>query len=117
MESIDSIYLRHSTHYAEVLSLADDLCRKGEDSAEGALLLLEECWENIKLGQYRASEYAHINEDAAELCCKYPINGLKALSISSNSREHVQWVLAALSTVRRMMDIVGEAILLNNLAD
>ena len=95
---------RHAQHYLAVLSDADKLYQKGEESLWTCLMIFDLEWKNIQTGQLWAEKNARSNEIATMLCSAYPRDGFYLLGLRQHPQERIRWLEPALNAARQLKD-------------
>jgi tetratricopeptide (TPR) repeat protein len=111
----DEAERRHTAHYLEVASAANDLYLKGGEAILKGLRLFDTEWANIRAGQAWAAAHANEDEEAAKFCSDYPGRSWELLDLRLHPREHIKWLEAALAAARRLKDRLREGAPLGNL--
>jgi tetratricopeptide (TPR) repeat protein len=105
---------RHSVHFADLLSKANQLYLKGGDSVKQGLSLFDLEWTNIEAGQAWAAENSAKGDVAAGLCSAFP-DWPYLLELRLHPRERIRWLEAALAAARILKHRQAEGAHLGNL--
>jgi len=95
---------RQAQHYLTVLSDADKLYLKGEESLRACMVIFDLEWKNIQAGQLWAEKNAMSNEIATALCSAYPLEGFYLLGLRQHPQERIKWLMPALNAARQLKD-------------
>src|SRR5205085_7208593 len=104
-------------HYCDELGKADDLYLKGGEALNQGLVLFDLEWRNIRAGQAYAVARAAEENEAAELCNRFPSSGAYLLHLRQHSRERIEWLKAALIAARQLNRRLDEGAHLGNLGN
>jgi len=108
--------LRHSEHYINVLSLAEEYFLKGNEWILKGLQLFDKEKTNIFAGHSWAVKGLEGNHSAAiDLCESYPNAGVNVLDLRLSPDEKKRWLETALEACRKSDDRVAEEAHLGNL--
>lgn len=106
---------RHAQHYCTVLADADKLYLEGHKAVMRGLAVADLEWDNILAGHGWAVAHAQDNDNAADLCNRYPDAGVYVLALRLHPRQHIVWREAALQAARRLNLRQAEGVHLGNL--
>jgi tetratricopeptide (TPR) repeat protein len=105
----------HARHYQAILSTANDLYLQGGTEVLRGLGLFDLERANVEAGQGWAAEQADSDEEAAELCIKYPDSGVYVLNLRQHPHERIRWFELMLTAARRLKRPNAEGWALGNL--
>jgi len=106
---------RQASHYARLLTAADDLYLKGGDGVVQGLALFDLERANIEAGQRWSVAGAAENDEAAKLCSHYGGQGNHVRNLRQRPRERIGWIEAAVGGARRINDRAAEGVHVGNL--
>jgi tetratricopeptide (TPR) repeat protein len=106
---------RHSEHFGDVLSRADELYMKGGEKILAGLELFDLEWPNIQAGQIWAEKNLECDHSAANLCRMYYSTGVYVLSLRLDPVQKISWNKAGIRASRCLGDKVMEVDCLDNL--
>jgi tetratricopeptide (TPR) repeat protein len=107
--------LRHAAHYCSELDKANTLYLRGGDALKQGLALFDLEWRNIRAGQACAAACAAEENQAAELCNRFPVAGAYLLDLRQHPRERIEWLKSALIAARQLKQQGDEGAHLGNL--
>src|SRR5262249_14305907 len=102
LQDAHEIQQRLADHYLEVLRKANAYYQYGDAGMRYGFKLLEQDWEQIKLGQKWATLNAATDARAAALCIAYVQVGAELLELRQDSTERLSWLETALDIARRL---------------
>ena len=102
-------------HYCDELSKAKTLYLQGGEAIKQGLALFDLEWRNIEAGQTWAAACAAADNQAAELCNRFPLAGVYLLDLRQHAREHVKWLKSGLTAARQLKRRADEGVHLGNL--
>ena len=102
-------YLRHARHFADVLGLASEEYRGGEEGLGRAVRRLDADWQNILRAWSWTRSHGSEDDEAARLCCGYLKAGKRWPSMRLTPKEHEDFARAAVACARRLGDGPAEA--------
>ncbi len=112
----EAALLRHSEHYRDVLSIADDIYKQGKEGTLKGLALFDQERANILAGQSWAEKNLEGNSSAViDLCKSYPNVGAYVLDLCLSPHEKIPWLETALEACRKSNDKAAEGANLGNL--
>ena len=95
---------RHASYYKDLLSAADDLYLKGDDSILAGLALFDREEANILAGQAWAAKSMEKDPSAAEICMSFPDAGVYVLDLRLHPRHKIAWLENGLEAARELKD-------------
>ncbi|MBN1888259.1 MAG: hypothetical protein JW850_09720, partial [Thermoflexales bacterium] len=98
---------RHAAHYETVLRAGNDLYTQGDEALVYSLALFDLEWPNIETGFAWATTNAEKDNNAAQLCMRYP-DWPYLLELRLRPQQRIHWFEAALAAARRLKDRTGE---------
>ena len=104
MPSLQEARHRHASHYKDVAAIAHDLYLEGGEVLTSGLVMFDQEWDNIRVGQAWAVERVATDDRAARLCVEYCFASIHWLSLRIHPRERMHWLEAAVSAAREIGD-------------
>lgn len=101
VQELHDAHCSHAQHYLKQLQIAGALYRKGGSQITRSLAKFEQDWPQIEQGQEWAARSLE-NDQAARLCCDFPLAGVELLSLRHAVGDRIRWFEAALSAARRL---------------
>jgi tetratricopeptide (TPR) repeat protein len=113
-KDLDQAQQHHSTHYHNVLSIANQIFMQKDNSLAGLALFDQEKM-NIFAGQSWSEMKMHTNASAIALCKTFPNAGAYVLDLRLSPKEKIPWLDAGIQASRISKDRAMESVHLGNL--
>jgi len=98
MRSLRQTQLRHAEHYKDVLANANALYDTGGEGNTPGLALFDQEWDNIRVGQ------AWANEWATDLSLEYAVAGPSLLALRLSPQQRIEWLEPGLQVAHQRGD-------------
>jgi len=95
-------YLKHASHYMEVMEITDRLYQGGGDKMLQGLRLFDLEWENIRSAQDWISGHSGDSNQIAELEMSFPNASVYCLNLRLAPRQRIKWLINAITAARKL---------------